>query len=80
MIGSLCVAICEDLLPILSMEDVDICSAFCVICTGSLCIEAMEDSLRNEIRDDPLRIEETDVSVSTDICEFLLIEPFQYVD
>ena len=89
MIDSLCIAMCEDLLPILSMGDVDICkdplcinSAFCAaICGGALCVEAMQDSLRSEICDDPHRIEETEVSDCIDICEVLLcIEPFRIVD
>ena len=85
MIDSLSIAMCKDLIPILSMGDVDICkdplcinSDFCVaICGGALCVEAMEDSLRSEICDDPHRIEETEVSDCNDICEVpLCIEPF----
>ena len=57
MIESLCVVICKELLPILSMEDVDDCKDhFCIgnafyvsICGGSFSIEAIKDSLCSEV-------------------------------
>ena len=79
MIQSLYVAICKDLLPILSMEDVDNCKDhFCIgnafyvsICGGFFCNKAMEDLPCSEVRW-PQWHSGDQGSPWTDNCEILL--------